>query len=91
MTAQADGRPVALVTGSSRGIGRASTLLFAERGHDVVVHYRREGDAAESTAKEVRAAGADSTSHAATNASTAAAGASQRARSLDVLMAALRA
>lgn len=59
MTAQADGRPVALVTGSSRGIGRASALLFAERGHDVVVHYRREGDAAESTAKEVRAAGAD--------------------------------
>lgn len=59
MTAQADGRPVALITGSSRGIGRASALLFADRGHDVVIHYRREGDAAEATAKEVRAAGAD--------------------------------
>ena len=53
------GRPVALITGSSRGIGRATALLFAERGHDVVVHYRREGEAAEAVAKEARAAGAD--------------------------------
>jgi enoyl-[acyl-carrier protein] reductase III len=53
-----DGRPVALVTGSSRGIGRATALLFAGRGHDVAVHYRREGEAAEAVAKEARAAGA---------------------------------
>jgi enoyl-[acyl-carrier protein] reductase III len=53
------GRPVALVTGSSRGIGRATALLFAERGYDVVVHYRREAEAAEAVAKEARAAGAD--------------------------------
>lgn len=53
------GRPVALITGSSRGIGRATALLFARRGHDVVVHYRREADAAEATAKEARAAGAE--------------------------------
>jgi enoyl-[acyl-carrier protein] reductase III len=53
------GRPVALVTGSSRGIGRATALLLARRGHDVVVHYRRDGDAAEATAKEARTAGAD--------------------------------
>jgi len=53
------GRPVALVTGSSRGIGRAATLLFAERGYDVVVHYRREAEAAEAVAKEARAAGAE--------------------------------
>ena len=59
MTPAADGRPVALITGSSRGIGRASALLFAERGHDVVIHYRREADAAEATAKEARAAGAE--------------------------------
>jgi enoyl-[acyl-carrier protein] reductase III len=52
-------RPVALVTGSSRGIGRATALLLAQRGHDVVVHYRREADAAEATAKEARAAGVD--------------------------------
>lgn len=59
MTSTAEGRPVALITGSSRGIGRASALLFAERGYDVVVHYRREGDAAEATAKEARAVGVD--------------------------------
>ncbi|HYH51034.1 MAG TPA: SDR family oxidoreductase [Acidimicrobiia bacterium] len=54
-----DGRPVALVTGSSRGIGRATTLLLAERGYDVAVHYRREAEAAEAVAKEARAAGAE--------------------------------
>jgi enoyl-[acyl-carrier protein] reductase III len=52
-------RPVAVVTGSSRGIGRATALLFAERGHDVVVHYRREEEAAEAVAKEARAAGVE--------------------------------
>jgi len=46
------------VTGSSRGIGRATVLLFAGRGHDVVVHYRREAEAAEAVAKEARATGA---------------------------------
>jgi enoyl-[acyl-carrier protein] reductase III len=55
----AAGRPVALVTGSSRGIGRATTLLLAERGHDVVVHFRREAEAAEATAKQARTLGAE--------------------------------
>jgi enoyl-[acyl-carrier protein] reductase III len=59
LTPAAEARPVALVTGSSRGIGRATALLFAERGYDVVVHYRREVEAAEGLAKEARAVGAD--------------------------------
>jgi enoyl-[acyl-carrier protein] reductase III len=52
-------RRVALVTGSSRGIGRATVLALAASGHDVVVHYRRERDRAEGVAAEVRDLGVE--------------------------------
>jgi len=47
----------ALVTGSSRGIGRAAALTLAEYGADVVVHCAGRMDAAESAADEIRAMG----------------------------------
>jgi len=38
---------VAVITGASRGIGRATALLAAERGYDVCVNYVRDRNAAE--------------------------------------------
>ncbi|CAN7148025.1 3-ketoacyl-ACP reductase FabG2 [Rhizobacter sp. LjRoot28] len=46
-----------LVTGSSRGIGRAIALRLAQAGHDIVVHCRTGLEQAEGVAAEVRAAG----------------------------------
>lgn len=50
-------RPVALVTGSSSGMGQAAAKLFGERGYDVVVTYGRRSEGADETAKAVEAAG----------------------------------
>jgi len=49
--------PVALITGSSRGIGAATAELLAARGHDIVVHYRRDDAAAAAVAAVVEAQG----------------------------------
>jgi 3-oxoacyl-[acyl-carrier protein] reductase len=43
----------ALVTGGSRGIGRAVALELARAGADVVVGYRSEADEAEAVASEI--------------------------------------
>lgn len=49
---------VALVTGSSRGIGKAIALRFAENGINLVVNYIRHRADAEETARLIEAKGA---------------------------------
>ncbi|WP_332630981.1 enoyl-[acyl-carrier-protein] reductase FabL [Halalkalibacter flavus] len=44
---------VALVTGSSRGIGRLIAIKLAKRGYDIVVNYARSKQAALDVAKEI--------------------------------------
>jgi 3-oxoacyl-[acyl-carrier protein] reductase len=47
----------ALVTGASRGIGRASALALAKAGAQVLVHYGRGKEEAEAVVQEIRKAG----------------------------------
>jgi NAD(P)-dependent dehydrogenase (short-subunit alcohol dehydrogenase family) len=48
---------IALVTGGSRGIGRAIALALAEDGADVAVNYRRDADAALETVAAIEKLG----------------------------------
>lgn len=48
---------VALVTGSSRGIGKNIALKLAGRGYHIVINYARSKQAALDTAKEIEALG----------------------------------
>lgn len=50
-------KKVCLVTGSSRGLGRAMALELAQRGFAVAVHYARSAGPAEEVAEAIRQAG----------------------------------
>lgn len=50
---------VAIVTGASRGIGKAAALALANQGAKVVVNYARSSDAAETTVQEIINAGGE--------------------------------
>jgi NAD(P)-dependent dehydrogenase (short-subunit alcohol dehydrogenase family) len=49
----------ALVTGSSRGIGRGIALKLAERGAQVAIHYYRNQEAAQAALEQIRGLGSD--------------------------------
>ncbi|HEY2535216.1 MAG TPA: SDR family oxidoreductase [Xanthobacteraceae bacterium] len=48
---------IALITGASRGIGRASALALAAAGAQVLVHYGRGAQEAEAVVTEIRQSG----------------------------------
>jgi 3-oxoacyl-[acyl-carrier protein] reductase len=54
---------VAIVTGGSRGIGRAIALEFAVRGAAVVVNYNKSPEAAEEVVKNIQSAGGKAASY----------------------------
>jgi len=49
--------PVALITGSATGVGRACAVRFAQLGYDIVVNYSRSEDDAEETVRLVEQQG----------------------------------
>lgn len=57
MTQQTRSPKVALVTGSSRGIGRAIALELARQGADIAVHYLRKKSAADQVAAAIQEMG----------------------------------
>lgn len=59
METEAQDRPLALVTGGSRGIGRAICQALAADGCHLIINYRSNREAAEQTLALVRQAGAD--------------------------------
>lgn len=50
---------VAMITGSSRGIGRAAALMLAQAGARLVLNYKSDKEAGERTADEIAACGSE--------------------------------
>lgn len=83
--------PVALVTGASRGLGRAIALRLARDGHQVVVNYRSGADEAAEVVRRIEAGGGVAVAQAADVRDAAAAealvaGSAERFGRLDVVV-----
>jgi 3-oxoacyl-[acyl-carrier protein] reductase len=57
------GEQVAIVTGGSRGIGRAISLELARRGAAVIVNYNKSPEAAQAVVQEIEATGGKAASY----------------------------
>lgn len=57
-----DPRPLAIVTGGARRVGRATCLALARAGFDVLVTYRHSASEAATLIEEIRALGVEGTS-----------------------------
>lgn len=82
---------VALVTGSSRGIGRGIALALGQAGARVIVNYRQDMAAAASVVEDIRARGGDAVAIAASlddpaNVEALASGARDRFGDVDLLV-----
>jgi 3-oxoacyl-[acyl-carrier protein] reductase len=58
VTGDSEGR-VALVTGGSRGIGRALSAALADSGHRVAINYTKDSSAADEVVSEIRGRGGE--------------------------------
>lgn len=54
---------LALVTGASRGIGKACAIELAKAGYDIIINYVGNAEAAEKTVQEIKALGVDSAAY----------------------------
>lgn len=61
--AHTSARPVAIVTGASRGIGRGIAVALARAGYDVVVNYASNASAADEVKREIESATPGAAAH----------------------------
>ena len=54
---------LALVTGASRGIGKACAIELAKAGYDVIINYAGNVDAANKTVEEIKALGVEAAAY----------------------------
>ena len=54
---------LALVTGASRGIGKACAIELAKAGYDVIINYAGNVDAANKTVEEIKTLGVDAAAY----------------------------